>query len=138
MYLKLQKNTHNEHVSFKIFEKIRGQERLVKYLGTAINQVEIKDLENLAKQTIWDIKTDRNLPLFPKENSRLVDMKKVSIKNISVVGLHDIFGKIYDEIGFGLLGSALLRDLVIGRIGFPGSKLKTCDYLFDYCILWIR
>ena len=65
-------------------------------------------------------------------------MKKVSIKNISVVGLHDIFGKIYDEIGFGLLGSALLRDLVIGRIGFPGSKLKTCDYLFDYCGIRIR
>lgn len=133
MYLKRQKNTHNGHLSFKIFEKIRGREKLVKYLGTATNEVEIQDLENLAKQTIWNIKTDRNLPLFPKESSRLVDMEKVSIKKISTVGLHDIFGKIYDEIGFDLLESALLRDLVIGRIGFPGSKLKTCGYLFDYC-----
>lgn len=87
----------------------------------------------MAIQTIEDIKTERNLPLFPKEPSRLVDIGKASIKNIRVVGLHDIFGHVYDEIGFGLLENTLLRDLVIGRIGFPGSKLKTSDYLFDYC-----
>lgn len=133
MYVKRQKNSHNEHVSFKIFEKVSGREKLIKYLGTAKTEGEGKDLERLATQTIWDIKTERNLPLFPNEGSRLVDMEKVSIKNISVVGLHDIFGHVYDHVGFGLLGSTLLRDLVIGRIGFPGSKLKTCDYLFDYC-----
>ncbi|OGV03097.1 MAG: hypothetical protein A2330_11850 [Ignavibacteria bacterium RIFOXYB2_FULL_36_7] len=133
MYLKRQKNTQNGHISFKIFEKISGREKLIKHLGTAKNEDEIKDLERLAIQAIGDIKSERNLPLFPKDHSRLVDIEKISIKNISVVGLHDIFGHVYDEIGFGLLGNTLLRDLVIGRIGFPGSKLKTCDYLFYYC-----
>lgn len=133
MYLKRQKNTQNCHISFKIFEKINGQEKLIKHLGTAKNEDDMQDLERLAIQAIEDIKTERNLPLFPKERSRLVDIERASIKNISVVGLHDIFGHIYDEIGFGLLRSVFLRDLVIGRISFPGSKFKTCDYLFDYC-----
>lgn len=133
MYLKRQRNAQSGHVSFKIFEKISGREKLIKHLGTAKNEDEARDLERLANQTICDIKAERNLPLFPREPSRLIDIEKVSIKNISVVGLHDIFGHVYDEIGFGLLESAFLRDVVIGRIGFPGSKLKTCDYLFDYC-----
>lgn len=131
MYLKRQKNKKNGHLSIKVFEKAHGQEKLIKHIGTAGGENGLRKLEELAWQTIQQIKEERNLPLLALERSSFVDLKKVSLRSIKTVGLNDIFGKIYDEVGFGSLGE-FFRNLVIGRIGFPGSKRKTCDYLFDY------
>lgn len=43
-----------------------------------------------------------------------------------------LLGKIYDDIGFNILQEPLLRDLVMSRLCFPVSKLKTTDYLYKY------
>ncbi|MFZ2792132.1 MAG: transposase, partial [Bacteroidales bacterium] len=56
----------------------------------------------------------------------------LSNSNIQTVGPEIIFGKIYDHIGFNKIGEDLFRHLVISRIAFPLSKLKTIDYLFRY------
>jgi transposase len=52
--------------------------------------------------------------------------------NIRTYGPEIIFGKIYDSIGFGLVNESLFRHLVIARLAFPLSKLKTIDYLYRY------
>ncbi len=43
-----------------------------------------------------------------------------------------IFGRIYDAIGFNLIEEDLFRHLVISRLSFPLSKLKTIDYLYRF------
>lgn len=43
-----------------------------------------------------------------------------------------IFGKIYDYIGFATVGEEMFRHLVIARLAFPLSKLKTVEYLYRY------
>ena len=43
-----------------------------------------------------------------------------------------IFGKIYDSIGFNEIQEELFRHLVLARLAFPLSKLKTVDHLFRY------
>jgi transposase len=43
-----------------------------------------------------------------------------------------IFGKIYDKIGFNQIDEELFRHLVISRLAFPLSKLKTIEYLYRY------
>ncbi|MDR2691232.1 MAG: IS1634 family transposase, partial [Dysgonamonadaceae bacterium] len=43
-----------------------------------------------------------------------------------------IFGRIYDHIGFGSIKEKLFRHLVISRLAFPLSKLKTTEYLYRY------
>jgi histidyl-tRNA synthetase len=43
-----------------------------------------------------------------------------------------IFGKIYDKIGFNEIDEELFRHLVISRLAFPLSKLKTIEYLYRY------
>jgi len=43
-----------------------------------------------------------------------------------------IFGRIYDYTGFGCIGEELFRHLVISRLTFPLSKLKTTEYLYRY------
>jgi len=52
--------------------------------------------------------------------------------SIRTVGPELIFGKIYDKIGFGAIKEPLFRHLVIARLAFPLSKLKTCEYLYRY------
>jgi transposase len=41
-------------------------------------------------------------------------------------------GKIFDEIGFNQIEDILFRQLVIARLCFPVSKLKTTDFLSRY------
>jgi len=48
------------------------------------------------------------------------------------VGPELLLGKLYDEIGFDKIPDELFRHLVITRLVYPVSKLKTVDYLFKY------
>ena len=43
-----------------------------------------------------------------------------------------MLGKLFDEIGFNSITDELFRHLVITRLVYPVSKLKTVDYLFKY------
>ena len=52
----------------------------------------------------------------------------LSNANIRVVGPEIIFGKIYDKIGFNQINEELFRHLVIARLAFPLSKLKTMKH----------
>ncbi|MCP4459332.1 MAG: transposase, partial [Cytophagales bacterium] len=51
---------------------------------------------------------------------------------IRTVGPENIFGRIYDHIGYDKIGEELFRHLVIARLAFPLSKLKTAEYLYPY------
>lgn len=48
------------------------------------------------------------------------------------MGSELIFGKIYEYIGFGAIKEPLFRHLVVARLAFPLSKLKTSEYLYRY------
>lgn len=43
-----------------------------------------------------------------------------------------IFGALFDRIGFNKIPDELFRHLVIARLAYPTSKLKTVDYLHRY------
>ena len=54
------------------------------------------------------------------------------ITQVNVVGSERLLGKIFDEIGFNRIEDELFKKLVIARLCFPASKLKTTDYLRQY------
>jgi transposase len=72
--------------------------------------------------------------LFISEQDLLVEQvfETLMNKNIRTVGPELVFGKIYDHIGFNAIKEDLLRHLVIARLAFPLSKLKTIDYVYRY------
>ena len=55
-----------------------------------------------------------------------------SIEQIKVQGTEMLLGKIFDEIGFDAIPDTLFRQLVMARLSFPVSKLKTADFLSKY------
>lgn len=55
-----------------------------------------------------------------------------SITSMKRVGYDLLLGKIFDEIGFNKIKDEYFRELVLARLSFPKSKLKTTEYLFRY------
>jgi transposase len=54
------------------------------------------------------------------------------IESLNRVGYDLVLGKVFDEIGFNKIEDKIFRELVMARIAFPKSKLKTIEYLYRY------
>ena len=55
-----------------------------------------------------------------------------SVESLELVGLELLLGRLFDEIGFNKIADEIFKQLVIYRIAFPKSKLKTTEYLYRY------
>ena len=62
----------------------------------------------------------------------LVDTFFNAIEGIKLLGPELLLGKIFDQIGFNRLEDEMFRYLVITRLVYPVSKLKTVDYLYKH------
>ena len=131
MFLRKKKNKSGS-ISVQIISKSGGKYKVVKTIGSGRAEQEIEKLYYLGKQEIERLSFQPQL--FISEKDTIVDSIFESLSNASirVVGPELIFGKIYDKIGFDEIEEDLLRHLVISRLAFPLSKLKTIDYLYRY------
>lgn len=118
--------------SIQIISKARGKYRVVKTIGSSSTEKGIMLLLHQAKHELEKIVWQRSL--FISENDILIEsfLSTLSNANIRVVGPEIVFGKIYNAIGFNSIKEELFRHLVISRLAFPLSKLKTIDYLYRY------
>lgn len=131
MYVRELKNRSGS-ISIQVISKARGRYKVVKTIGSATTRQEIDQLIELAEQEIE--KLSEPLSLFYSERDQIVDKVFETLHNSSIrtVGPELIFGRIYDYIGFGSTEEELFRHMVISRLAFPLSKLKTVEYLYRY------
>ncbi|WP_246095624.1 IS1634 family transposase [Saccharicrinis carchari] len=61
-----------------------------------------------------------------------------NIEQITVAGTSLLLGNIFDEIGFNAIEDELFKQLVIARLCFPASKLRTTDFLSKYHYLSVE
>jgi transposase len=60
-----------------------------------------------------------------------------SITSMKRIGYDLLLGRIFNEIGFNQIEDDFFRELVLARVAFPKSKLKTTQYLSRYKdIVW--
>jgi len=92
----------------------------------------VQNLEYLGNQELERLSMQPKL--FISETDTMIDtfFEALSNTSIRVVGPELIFGKIYDKVGFNEIEEELFRHLVISRLAFPLSKLKTIEYLYRY------
>jgi transposase len=105
---------------------------VVKSLGSATIQQEIDRLVLLAEQELKKLSNPQTLFLSEKDNTVEQAFSVLHNSSIRTVGPELIFGKIFDSIGFNAVKEDLFRHLVISRLAFPLSKLKTVEYLYRY------
>lgn len=132
MFVRKLKNRSGSQ-SIQIIQKVNGQYKVVKTIGSATTWQKIEELENLAKQEIERLSGNQH-KLFGFENDAIVEQAFAVLNNANIrtLGPEIIFGKIYDFIGFNAIDDEFFRHLVIARLAFPLSKLKTIDYLYRY------
>ena len=131
MFLREKKNKSGS-ISIQIITKERGKYRVLKTIGCGRSEQDITRLTYLGKQEIERL---YNQPtLFVWENDIQIEQLFSNLSNASIrtVGPEVIFGRIYDKIGFSSINENLFRHLVVARIAYPLSKLKTVDYLYRY------
>lgn len=118
--------------SIQIISKAGGKYHVVKTIGTSTNEQDLQKLWYQGKQELERLKLQGLL--FVSEQDLVVEQVFESLmnRNIRTIGPELVFGRIYDHIGFNAIKEQLLRHLVIARLAFPLSKLKTIDYVYRY------
>lgn len=119
-------------ISVQVLEKISGKSTLVKTIGSSVDPIEITSLVIKGRQFIDTLKRQPSFYFDKNNEAQLVDLFFNGIKELSLVGPELLLGKLFDEIGFNAIKDELLRHLVLTRLCYPVSKLKTADYLFKY------
>ena len=119
-------------ISVQIISKAHGKYKVVKTIGTGSSEQQIQKLWLLGKHEIE--RHSAQSKIFISEQDTIVEQVMENLTNASIktVGPELIFGKIYDHIGFGNVDKDMFRHLVIARLAFPLSKLKTVEYLYRY------
>jgi len=118
--------------SVQVIQKLNGRYKVVKTVGSATTRQEIEKLVDLARQEIERLCGQPKLFISPSDEAIERAFAVLNNASIRTLGPEIIFGKIYDYIGFGSIEESLFRHLVIARLAFPLSKLKTIDYLYRY------
>ena len=131
MFIRKKRNKSGS-ISIQIISKPMGKYKVIKTIGCGKTEQEVQKLYYLGKQELERLSFQPSM--FVSETDTIVDsvFETMSNASIRVVGPELIFGKIYDKIGFNEIEEKLFRHLVISKLAFPLSKLKTIDYLYRY------
>lgn len=116
-------------ISIQVVTKMNGKSKLVKTIGSSKDELELKQLVLQAKKFIANYAGQQTLDFAPT-----IDLIKAAFNNITThteIGTELLLGKIFDEIGFNKINNSLFRNLVISRLCYPVSKLRTSNYLFQ-------
>jgi transposase len=132
MFVRKKKNKSGR-ISVQIISKAGGKYKVVKTVGSSDNARAVENMFLQAHHLIPALTGQQVLGLeteSDKQIERFVDT--LANTHIRVIGPELILGSLFDRIGFNIFPDDLFRHLVISRLAYPGSKLKTIDYLQRY------
>lgn len=117
-------------VSVQIIDKSQGKYKVVKTVGASHDPLEIENLIVLAKKQAQQMLGLQEIDFT--NHKQIFERVLSSITSHKLVGVKYVLGKIFDGIGFGQIRDELFRDLVLYRLIYPRSKLKTTEYLYRF------
>lgn len=133
MFIRRNKNRSGT-ISVQVVVKKNGDSRVVKSFGSSSDPNVLERLVSEARDFVHN-PTDTT-PLFATLSSEDIAIQKflggLEDAQVRTIGPELIFGTLFDCIGFNQVKEGLFRHLVIARLAFPTSKLKTVDYLYRY------
>lgn len=155
MFIRIKKSKNSPKCSVQIVESKRVdgkvKQKIVKHMGTAMEGEELESLKALAASVKLSMEQSGQLPLFDEPvsmsdtkefranreafNVNLLDIKE---EKRVIKGIHDVYGKLYDELGFnGIITNPArnkrsreaLKEIVLARIANPDSKRASVQSL---------
>ena len=142
--------------SFRVDNKVK--QKIVKHIGVALDEYELNELKLLASAIKTKLELENTLPLYtPEEIEKQIEKSKENIKrdiysdddyvvNIKdlveedrvITGIHDIYGKMFDELDLKNIfvnparnksSVEYFRNIVLARIAKPDSKSRSVHML---------
>ena len=122
-------------ISVQVVQKIQGKYKVVKTIGASKDPDKVERLWQEAQYFINHPDPNQGM-LFSMETpgDKCVEsfLETLSNSSIRVIGPELIFGKLFEQIGLNKVEDKMFRHMVITRLAYPTSKLKTVDYLYRY------
>lgn len=115
-------------ISVQLIEKHNGRSVVVATIGCAREEFEVQRLESLAQIEIERRRRQMEFDFNVSDLERKI-VNALSSGSVRAVGPEIILGAIFDAIGFNVIGEPLFKALVLARITYPSSKLKTSEYM---------
>jgi transposase len=131
MYIRRKINASGS-TSIQIVQKNGGRVRILQTMGSSKIASQIEELYQQACEEMVIHRHAAELPFHQNLEQQYVAAFKNSIQQLRLIGPELLLGRIFDEIGFNVITDELFRHLVITRLVYPVSKLKTVDYLAKY------
>lgn len=131
MFIRQKKNKSGS-VSVQLISKIGAKYKVEKTIGSTSSTEGLEILMQQARQEMGKMQKQPILFFSEKDAAIEAFVEGLGNGNVQVIGPELVFGKIYDAIGFSAVDEELFRHLVIARLSFPLSKLKTIDYLYRF------
>lgn len=103
---------------------------MIKTIGSSADEQQIAYLVSNAKE--WIRKQTGALEIDFTDYQHHTNLVLEGLEEITVHGPELLLGKIFNQIGFNQVKDTLFRQLVLTRLCYPSSKLKTTDYLSKY------
>lgn len=119
-------------VSIQVIDKSSGKYKLIKTIGSSAVEAEIVRLTHKAQEFINSYGGQQQLDFILGDDQRYFESIYENIQQVQLLGPQMVLGKLFDQIGFNAIKDELFRHLVIARLIYPVSKLKTIDYLQKY------
>ena len=124
MFVRSIKNK-NGKTYVQVIDKSTGKYKVLRQVGNSADKEEIEQL--IKSGQLWIKTKTGSRELDFSNEAQWVERIMESIQSLELVGLELLLGRLFDEIGFNAIKDELFRQLVIYRIAFPKSKLKTTE-----------
>ncbi|WP_458700290.1 IS1634 family transposase [Sulfurospirillum sp. 1307] len=168
MFIRVKSTPNSPRKSVQIVNSQRigskVKQKIIKHVGVALDDNELQELKSLAVSIKAELESKNQLPLYsPQEiedmENRASDRKDKEFANREkevnredydvnlldmleedriIKGIHEIYGKLYDEINFKSIIpnatrhvaiSKALKEIVLARVANPDSKSASVDML---------
>lgn len=129
MFVRKNKNRSGS-LSIQIIKKVGRSNKIIKTVGSAHTKREEELLVLIAKNEIERLEGMESL--FIESEDLIIEafVENIENKQLQIAGPQIVLGKIYEQIGYNqIIDDEFFKDLVIYRIAYPGSKLKTLECL---------
>lgn len=139
MFVRKKRNKSGS-LSIQIIDKSNGY-KVVQTVGSSEDLEKLKHLTEKASQIVRTCHGKQNeLFCFQSKEAQVIKnfLEDLSNAQIQTIGPELIFGSLFDQLGFNVIDDELFRHIVITRLVYPVSKLKTVDYLYRYCGIKVK
>lgn len=124
------KNNKSGVISVQIIDKSSGSYKLLQTIGSSTDPDEINRLVEEGRS--WILSHTNSVEIDFTNHREQVEHVLAGVEQLTLVGGDYLLGSIFDQIGFSAIKDELFRMLVLSRILYPVSKLKTTDWFYKY------